>query len=243
MTTAKRSTGLTAGRVTQRRRCSAPAPSSWRRLVEVARNVEQRGEEDDHRVADAPEPEQHERRLRPRRRLEPQRAGDPEPAQDRVHRPRRRIEDVGEAERRRHRRRERGQVEDRAEEADAGLGAHDHARHAEGEDDLQRHGEGHQPQRVAHRVPDLRVVVEHERVVGRADPARVRDQVVVRERQVHAGQQRIAEEDREADDPRAHQPEHEPAPAPRRLAARRSAVPHLESGRGTARRERRRAHG
>ena len=91
------------------------------RLVEVARNVEQRGEEDDHRVADAPEPEQHERRLRPRRRLEPQRAGDAEPAQHRVHRAGRRVEDVGEAERRRHRRRERRQVEDRAEEADAGL--------------------------------------------------------------------------------------------------------------------------
>src|SRR5207302_8545635 len=88
-------------------------------LVEVARNVEHRGEEDHHRVADAPEPEGDERRLRPRRVLEPERAVYPELAEDRVHRAGRRIEDVHEAEGRRDRRREGGDVEDRAEDADA----------------------------------------------------------------------------------------------------------------------------
>jgi hypothetical protein len=76
-------------------------------------------------------------------RLEPQRALDADPAEDRVHRARRRVEDVGEAERRGDRRRQRRQVEDRAEEANAALRAHDHRRDAEGEDHLQRHGDRH----------------------------------------------------------------------------------------------------
>ena len=47
-------------------------------------------------------------------------------------------------------------------------------------------------------------VLEHEPVVREPDPARRREQVVVRERQVRAHHERIAEEDREADEPRAH---------------------------------------
>ena len=59
------------------------------RLVEVPRHVEDRREEDDHRVADAPEAEQRSSDgFDHCGRLEPERALDPELPEDRVHRAR-----------------------------------------------------------------------------------------------------------------------------------------------------------
>src|SRR5439155_19382117 len=46
------------------------------------------------------------------------------------------------------------------------------------------------------------------------DPARGREQVVVCEREVGAHHERVAEEDREAHDPRAHEEQHEPSASP-----------------------------
>ena len=155
------------------------------RLVEMPRHVEHGREEDHHRVPHAPEAEGDERRLRPLRRLEPERALDPDPAEHRVHRAGGRVEDVDEAERRGDGRRERRQVEDRPEDADAAPGAREHQRDAEREDHLQRHGDPDQPERVQDRRPHLGVVAaEHVAVVREAHPARRREQVVVVEREV-----------------------------------------------------------
>ncbi len=78
------------------------------------------------------------------------------------------------------------------------------------------------------------VGAEQVAVVGEADPARRVEQVVVRERQVHAHHERVAEEDEEADEPRAHQGEHEAAP---RHAARLRGLPAIghRAGRGRGR--------
>ena len=89
------------------------------RLVQVPRHVEDRRQEDDHRVADAPEAEQDERRLRPAR-VDWNQSGPwmPSVLSAMLTGPSG-IEEVDEAESRRDRRRERRKVEDRAEEADA----------------------------------------------------------------------------------------------------------------------------
>src|SRR5205823_3645154 len=73
-------------------------------------------------------------------------------------------------------------------------------------------------ERVAGRDPDLRVLREQVAVIREPDPAWGREQVVVRERQVRAHRERVAEEGREADDPGAHQEQDHPAAAPGRLA-------------------------
>ena len=186
------------------------------RLVQMRGHVEHGGEEDHHRVADAPEAEHDERRLRPGRILEPQRPVDAEVAEDRVHRAGRRVEDVDEAERRGDGRRERRQVEDRPEDADAAPCTREHQRDAEREHDLQRHEHRDHPERVPHRRPDLRVGVEQVAVVREPDPARRRQQVVVVQRQVRAHHERVPEEDGEADEPGAHEQEHEAPPPPLR---------------------------
>ncbi len=200
-----------------------PGAVELRRLVEVPRDVEDRREEDDHDVSDPPEPEQDERGLGPAGRVEPQRPLDPEVAERDVDRPGRGVEQVDEPERRRDRGGEGGEVEHRPEEARSGARAGEHQRHADREDDLERHGHGDQPQRVVDGRPDLRVGLEQVAVVREADPARGREQVVVGERQVGAHHEGVAEEHGEADEPRAHEQRHEPPPAPRRLPPRPSA--------------------
>src|SRR5207244_3445052 len=72
-------------------------------------------------------------------------------------------------------------------------------------------------------------------VIRGADPLRRRQQVVVRERQVDAHHERIAEEDREADQPRRHQQHDEAAAAPCRLPPRPRPVQRLNSRRCGAR--------
>ncbi len=137
--------------------------------------------------------------------------------EDDVHRAGDRVEDVDEAERRRDRRRERRQVEDGAEHADAHPRAGQHHREAEGEEHLQRDEHADQPERVLHRRPDLRVLPEEVVVVRPADPPRRRQQVVVVEGEVRAHHERVPEEDGEADEPGAHEEEHEAAAPPRCL--------------------------
>ena len=88
------------------------------RLVEVPRDVEHGGEEDDHRVPDPPEAQHHERGLRPARVVEPERPLDPELAEDRVDRPGGGVQEVDEPERRGDGRDERREVEDRPEDPD-----------------------------------------------------------------------------------------------------------------------------
>ena len=133
ITTENRITGLIVGSVTQRSRCGAPRAVEIGGLVEVLRHIEDGREEDDHVVAHAPDPEQHERRLRPARRLEPERPLDPDFLEQDVHRARRRVEDVDEAKRRGDRRRQRRQIEDRPEETGAAPRAREHQRNPEGE--------------------------------------------------------------------------------------------------------------
>ena len=140
-------------------------------LVEVLRHVEHRSEKDDHHVPDSPEAEQDQRRLRPFRRVEPQRPLDPDLREQDVHRAGRGVEDVDEAERRGDRRRERRQVEDRAEEAGSALGMHEQRRDAEREQHLHRHGDQDHPvDRVLDGDPGLRVDVQQVVVVRPARP-------------------------------------------------------------------------
>src|SRR6185436_2416544 len=106
---------------------------------------------------------------------------------------------------------------------------------------LRRNEDDHQPERVLDRRPDLLVLLEEVPVVRGADPARRGEQVVVRERQVRAHHERVREEDRESDEPWAHQKEHETPAAPSGLALGPPAVPH-HYGRERARNGRR-GHG
>src|SRR5262249_51714796 len=78
----------------------------------------------------------------------------------------------------------------------------------------QRHGDPDHPERVLDRGPDLLVLLEQVAVVGRPDPARRREQVVVREGEVGAEDERVAEEDPEAQDPRAHAEQNKAAATP-----------------------------
>src|SRR5207237_2927414 len=94
----------------------------------------------------------------------------------------------------------------------------EHERDAEREQHLEGHEDPDQPERVPDRRPDLRVAVEQVAVVPEADPLRRRQQVVVREREVGAPDDRIGEEEREAGEPGAHQEQDEPAAAPRSSA-------------------------
>ena len=137
-------------------------------------------------------------------------------AEDDVHRPGCRVQEVDERHRRRDRRCERREIEDRSEEADAAPGARHHHRDAEREQHLQRDHDQDQPERVPYRRPDLGVLREQIVVVRPADPLRRRQQVVVRERQIDAHHERVAEEQAEPDQPGGHQQQDEAAAAPGR---------------------------
>src|SRR5919204_3907739 len=201
------------------------------RLVQVLRDVENRREEDDHRVPDAPDLEERQRRLRPAGRLEPQRPVDPEVAEDDVHRPVGRVQEVDEAERCCDRRREGGEVEDRPEEAEPELRAREHERDPERERHLERDRDRDEPERVADAGPELRVVVEEVVVVRKPAPLRRGQQVVMGEGEVPAHYERVPEEDREAGEPGGHQQEDEAATAPRRSPPGSPACGRRQAGR------------
>ena len=156
------------------------------------------------------------------------------------------VEQVDEAERRGHRRDQRREVEDGAEEADAALRARQHDGDAEGEDDLERNHDRAEPEGVLDRRPDLRVGAEQVAVVGETDPARRVEEVVVGEREVHAHHERVAEEDGEAEQPGAHEEQHGAASAPGCAPLGPPAVDHRgRRGQGARRRPgcRRNRHG
>ena len=218
MTTENRITGLIDGSVTQRNRLSAPAPSS---SADSYRCLGTSSSDARKMIIVLPIPHSASSTsagFDQLRRVEPQRPLDPDLAEQRVHRAGGRVQQEHEAERGRHRRRERRQVEDRAEEADAAPRALERHRHADREQHLERHHDRDQPERVLHGRPDRRVLLEQELVVRGPDPARVRQQVVVGERQVRVADERIGEEHAEAHDPRAHEQQDEAPPPPGRPA-------------------------
>lgn len=173
----------------------------FRRLVLLLRYVEQRGHEDHHQVADAPQEHQGQGRLGPVRVVEPARRRNADLLQDRVDRAGARVEEEGEGHGGRHRRGEVGQVEQGAEDTRTGLDLRDEHADPEPEQDAQSHHDHDQPQGVAQGRPEERVVLEDVRPVLRAAPRRRLEAVVVHEREVDRRDHRVREEDREADQP------------------------------------------
>ena len=130
-----------------------------------------------------------------------------EVAEDRVDRPRPRVEQEDEGQRRRDRRRQVRQVEGGAEDARARLDLRDQQADAQAEDHPQGDHDDDQPQRVAQRRPEQRVVVEDVVPVVQTQEDGDAEAVVLHEREVDGRDQRIREEDAEADQPGRHEGE------------------------------------
>ena len=198
-------------------RLPRPGPLQLGRLVQLPGHVQQRGQEDDHHLANAPQADQGQARLGPARVHEPQRLGQVQQPQDAVDRPGR-VEDVDEPERGRHQRHHGGQEEDRPVERQPALDPGQDGRRGDAEQHLERDQDGHDPQRVLDRHPEQRVAGEHEPVVGQAHPFRLAQDVVLGEGEVQAGDHRVHVEDAEPDDPRRHEGEGDQLPSPGRAS-------------------------
>ena len=134
MTMMNSTTGLIEGRVTQRKRCHAPAPSSAAdscRCLGTSRTAARK------MIIAFPRPQTariESESLRPVGRLEPERPLDADLPEERVHGAGRGVQQVHEPERRRDRRCQGREVEDRPVDPDAPAGAGEHDRDAEGEE-------------------------------------------------------------------------------------------------------------
>ena len=178
------------------------------RLVLLLRHVQQRGHEDDHQVADAPQGEQHQRGLGPVRVVEPARARAGRPTtRISLTGPGGRVEQEDEGDGGRDRRGQVRDVEGGAEEPDPRLDLRDQQADAEAEHHAQRDHHHDQPQRVPQGRAEQRHLLQHVPPVPQPDEGGRLDLVVVHEREVDGRDQRIAEEDREADQPGREEPQ------------------------------------
>ena len=200
------------------------------RLVQVTGHVQQAGQVQHDRIADPPQPQDQQGRLRPGGIEEPERLVEAEVAEELVDRAGGRVEQVDEHQRGAHGGRHRRHEEQRPVAVDAALGAGQQHRRGDAEEDPQRHAEDDDPQRVLDRRPEERVALvglavqrqlaEHEPVVVEPDPVRRGQQVVVRERVVEAQHHRPHRERDEADDPRRQEQQHRQVLAQRRPTPR-----------------------
>ncbi len=145
-----------------------------RGFVEIARNALQRGEQDDHVVAEVlPDREQDDRRHRPVRIAEPVDRRDVEFRERVVDEAIARVEEIAPDHRdrddRRHDRREQRGAEESLEARKLRI---EQQRRAERQRDRQRHADQHEVQRVAERFPEQRRLQDVE-VVAEPDEAQV----------------------------------------------------------------------
>ena len=190
-----------------------------RGFVEIARNALQRGEQDDHVVAEVlPDREQDDRRHRPVRIAEPVDRGDAELGERVVDQAIARVEEIAPDHRdgddRRYHRREQRSAEETLEARELRI---EQQRRAERDRDRKRDAGQHEIERVAERFPEQRRLQDID-VVAEADEAQVaqvgqRVEIEVGQAQRERGEHRDEEE--RADD--------EAVPARRKVqAARRS---------------------
>ena len=188
------------------------APSRSARLVERDGHALEPGEVDDHRLAAAPHRDEDERRLRPGGVAHPVRLAQADLVQPRVHEAVLAVEDPGEEGRLGHERNERGQEEQGpVDRHPAHLRVQEHR-----EPDRDRRPQRHRAQHVDEGVPhsgEEHLVAGQLPVVGRPDPLWRTQHGEVREAVEERRDERVGQQDAEAQDPGRGEEEADPTVA------------------------------